>query len=207
MYDASSFLQGLVLGLGLFSSVGPKDAFVIERSLTGRYLAMLVLICSGSDALLIALGALGAGAALAGHRMLLTAMTWSGIAYLLWYGAGALRRAWVGRPEGGADAAGAHRSMQSTAMTALVLSLLTPFAWVDTVLVLGPLSVDKGGVARWFFAGGAVVASMIWFCALTQTAFRCRHLFKRAAAWQALDGLIAVLMLCMAGSLAWGQAA
>ncbi|WP_233409952.1 MULTISPECIES: hypothetical protein [Burkholderia] len=57
MLDTSAFLEGLLLGAGLFTSVGPKDAFVIERSISRSHLLSISLVCAGSGALLIELGA------------------------------------------------------------------------------------------------------------------------------------------------------
>ncbi|WP_272148353.1 hypothetical protein [Burkholderia cepacia] len=38
MLDTSAFLEGPLLGAGLFTSVGPKDAFVIKRSISSHHL-------------------------------------------------------------------------------------------------------------------------------------------------------------------------
>ncbi|MCA3827752.1 MAG: LysE family transporter, partial [Burkholderia sp.] len=67
MLDTSAFIEGLLLGAGLFTSVGPKDAFVIKRSISSPHLLSIALVCAGSDALLIALGAQGLSSLLSRH--------------------------------------------------------------------------------------------------------------------------------------------
>ncbi len=99
MLDTSAFLEGLLLGAGLFTSVGPKDAFVIKRSLSSPHLLSIALVCAGSDALLIVLGAHGLSALLSRHAAVVAAALWAGIAYLAGYGLLALRSA-LANPRG-----------------------------------------------------------------------------------------------------------
>jgi L-lysine exporter family protein LysE/ArgO len=203
--DLPSFFEGLILGAGLFTSVGPKDAFVIKRSLTSRYLFLIATVCAGSDALLIALGAGGFAALLARHPFVVTASLWCGVAWLVGHGLLALRAALAGEHEGQSlDAARAAPFGQTLAATAAV-SLLNPYAWIDTVLVIGALVAGRAAPTRSPFALGAVAASFAWFLCLTYGSRSLRTLFARPAAWRALDGFVALMMLGMAAHLALGR--
>jgi L-lysine exporter family protein LysE/ArgO len=53
---------------------------------------------------------------------------------------------------------------------------------------------DSHGARRWWFAVGAAVGSVLWFCALGYGARLLRPLFARPAAWRVLDAVIAVVM-------------
>ncbi|WP_321930068.1 LysE family transporter [Burkholderia cenocepacia] len=79
MLDTSAFLEGLLLGAGLFTSVGPKDAFVIKRSLSSPHLLSIALVCAGSDAFLIVLGTHGLSALLSRHAAVVAAALWARI--------------------------------------------------------------------------------------------------------------------------------
>jgi L-lysine exporter family protein LysE/ArgO len=202
MLDTSSFVEGLLLGLGLFTSVGPKDAFVIRRSITGQHLLLVVMVCGGSDAVLIALGTGGLAALLTRNPIILTVSLWGGIAYLVCHGLLALRAAIRGKHEA-ATADIKHRySFMQTLLATTAVSLLNPYAWVDTVLVLGAINGGKSADARWPFALGAVAASFSWFLILTYISYSCRWLFSRGIAWRTLDGFVAVMMLGIAARLA-----
>ena len=202
MFDTSAFIEGLLLGFGLFTSVGPKDAFVIRRALTGRHLLVIVAICAGSDALLIALGTGGIAALLTRVPILLSICLWSGIGYLVWYGLRSLHSAIAGKRK--ADAAGAERrhSFAQTVLATAAVSLLNPYAWVDTVLILGSIAAARTADARLPFTVGAVAASFAWFLFLAFFSRSCRWLFSHAMAWQALDAVVALMMLGMAAHLA-----
>jgi L-lysine exporter family protein LysE/ArgO len=125
------------------------------------------------------------------------------IAYLVYYGAMALRAAIAGKQNielQGLDAGQAvPRSRIFT--EALVHSLLTPYAWLDTVLVIGAISSTKAGVGKWWFASGAIVASFLWFVFLTRGARVAAPLFRSRWAWRMLDVIVAASMLALAVKL------
>ncbi|ALS61145.1 LysE/ArgO family amino acid transporter [Pandoraea norimbergensis] len=205
MSDTSVFTEGLLLGLGLFTSVGPKDAFVIRRSVTGQHLLLIVLICAGSDALLIALGTGGLAALLTRTPIVLSLALWGGIGYLVCHGLLALRSAVRGK-HNAEDGGGSQRySLRQTLLGTAAVSLLNPYAWVDTVLVIGAITASKSADARWPFTVGAVAASFAWFFFLTYVSYACRWLFSRSIAWRALDGFVAVMMFGIAAHLATGH--
>ena len=201
MFDTSAFIEGLLLGAGLFTSVGPKDAFVIKRSLAGRYLILIAIICAGSDALLIALGCNGLAATLSHSPRLLDYALWGGVAYLACHGLLALRSALQSKKNAALDAV-QHQSLMRTLLATAAVSLLNPYAWVDTVLVIGSILASRPSGVRMPFALGAVAASFAWFLFLTYGARSCRALFARPIAWRALDGLVAMMMLGVAFHLA-----
>ncbi|MGV3713276.1 LysE/ArgO family amino acid transporter, partial [Pseudolysinimonas sp.] len=73
----------------------------------------------------------------------------------------------------------------------------------DTVLLLGSVAQSHGD-GRWWFAGGAMLGSILWFTSLGFGARLLAPLFARPLAWRILDGLIAVVMLALAVMLALG---
>ncbi|MGH8780999.1 LysE/ArgO family amino acid transporter [Paraburkholderia sp.] len=201
MLDASTFIEGRLLGAGLFTSVGPKDAFVIKRSLTSHHLFPIAIVCAGSDALLIALGAGGFAAFLARMPTLSAIAMWAGIAYLAGYGLLALRAAVRGTQHADIARTATNHSLAHTLLATAAVSLLNPYAWIDTVLVVGSLTANRAAGLRWPFALGAITASLAWFLCLTYGSRACRALFARASAWRALDAFVAIMMLGVATHL------
>ncbi|MCA3781586.1 MAG: LysE family transporter [Burkholderia sp.] len=198
MLDTSAFIEGLLLGAGLFTSVGPKDAFVIKRSISSPHLLSIALVCAGSDALLIALGAQGLSSLLSRHPGVVSAALWAGIAYLAGYGLLALRSAIVRRQPGyvdGSRAGSGEPTLSRTVLATAAVSLLNPYAWIDTVLLIGTVIVSHTPAARAPFAIGAMTASLVWFLMLVYGARACRVWFARTLAWRVLDGFVAVMML------------
>ena len=87
------FLPGFLLGLSLILAIGAQNAFVLRQGLRQQYVFAVSLTCALSDAILIAAGVAGFGAAVAALPWLETAMRYGGAAFLFLYAARSLRRA------------------------------------------------------------------------------------------------------------------
>ena len=89
----SYYFQGLALGAAMILPLGPQNAFVMNQGIRRQYHLMIALLCAVSDLLLICAGIFGGSALLMQSPWLLALVTWGGVAFLLWYGFGALKTA------------------------------------------------------------------------------------------------------------------
>ncbi|RYF95965.1 MAG: amino acid transporter, partial [Caulobacteraceae bacterium] len=127
-------------------------------------------------------------------------VTLAGAVFLAAYAVIALRRAL--RPAAMAVRGGRQLSLKAALGTVLGLTFLNPHVYLDTVVLLGSLSARyDGGDQRVAYAGGAMLASFVWFFALGYGARLLAPLFARPAAWRVLDGLIAAVMAALSLSL------
>jgi L-lysine exporter family protein LysE/ArgO len=193
-------VAGLGLGLSLIVAIGAQNAFVLRQGLRTEHVAAVVAVCLLSDVVLIAAGVGGAGALVTRAPDLVTVVCVAGAAFLLVYGLMAARRAL--RPAALlSDVAGERRGLAVTVTTALALTWLNPHVYLDTVVLLGALAGTYDD-RRWWFGAGAALGSALWFVGLGYGARLLRPVFARPAAWRVLDGLIAVVMVSLAVSLA-----
>ena len=88
-----SYLNGLLVAAGLIMAIGTQNAFVLAQSLRREHHLPVALLCIVCDALLIAAGVYGLANLLAQNPLLLAFARWGGVAFLVWYGSLALRRA------------------------------------------------------------------------------------------------------------------
>lgn len=198
----ASLLAGLGLGLSLIVAIGAQNAFVLRQGLRREHVRAVVVICAASDAVLIALGVGGLGVLIEQVGWLLVVVRIAGTAFLAWYGLRSALRAF--RPASlDADSAGAPISLRTAVVTVLALTWLNPHVYLDTVLLLGSIGGTHGDT-RWWFAVGAMAASVAWFSALGFGSRLLRPLFARPVAWRVLDALIAVVMIAIAVSLLLG---
>ncbi|QKE85729.1 LysE family transporter [Arthrobacter sp. NEB 688] len=93
---AAAAVSGLGLGLGLIVAIGAQNAFVLRQGIRREHVLVVVVICIGSDAALIAAGVGGAGALFTSAPWLVGVATWAGALFLLAYAAMAAARAWRG---------------------------------------------------------------------------------------------------------------
>lgn len=196
-------IAGLGLGLSLIIAIGAQNAFVLRQGLRREHVALVVVICAASDALLIALG-VGGGAVVFGRMpWLVDVVRWVGAAFLLFYGILAARRAL--RPAratlADADTAPARPAALAVAATCLALTWLNPHVYLDTVVLLGSVA-STHGEARWAFGAGAALGSILWFSALGFGARLLAPVFAKPLAWRVLDGIIAIVMVVLAVTLA-----
>ncbi|MCG8611378.1 MAG: LysE family transporter, partial [Pseudomonadales bacterium] len=159
----------------------------------------IAVVCFALDVALIVLGVAGMGSLVASHPVWLLLATLFGFVFLTLYGL----RAWV-------SACGVHSlqpeshgfSSRRAAMTgALVLSLINPHVYIDTVLLLGSIGGQLPGNGPWLFALGACSASALWFFSLSMGAQFLAPLFASPRAWKILDAVVGAVMLSLAWSL------
>ncbi len=95
-----TYLAGLGFSLSLIVAIGAQNVFVLRQGLRREHVLMVVAICAVSDAVLIAVGVSGVGAAVLSVPWLVGVARWGGAAFLLGYAVVAARRTW--RPAGAA---------------------------------------------------------------------------------------------------------
>lgn len=198
-----SFFAGLGLGLSLIIAIGAQNVFVLRQGIRREHVLAVVVICAVSDAVLIAAGVAGLGYLLESVPWLVDVARWLGAVFLLCYGLLAARRAWRATGDalrvGETDRADTSRLIP-VVLTVLALTWLNPHVYLDTVLMLGSIAATHGD-ARWLFAAGAIIASIVWFVALGYGARYLGRWLNTPRAWRILDGLIAVIMIVIAVSL------
>jgi len=194
-----ALLSGMVTGFGLIIAIGAQNAFLIRQGLTRKYSGMVILIACLGDAILISLGTLGIGALVIHLPVFLEVIRWGGVAYLLWFAYGSLRKAFTS--EKMAVTLGESAPRKKVLLTLLALTFLNPHVYIDTVLLLGSIS-NQFGDNRWFFAAGAITANCIWFICMVTASRAAARLMSRPIFWRILDLSIAVIMLAIAVMLA-----
>ncbi|MGH6654408.1 MAG: LysE/ArgO family amino acid transporter [Actinocrinis sp.] len=185
---------GLGTGLSLIVAIGAQNAFVLRQGLRREHVGAVVVICTVSDAVLIAAGVGGLGALVRHWPRAVAAVAAIGGVFLIGYGLLAARRAL--RPDALDPAAGVGGTLKAAVLTCLGLTWLNPHVYLDTVLLLGS-AANGYGPARWPFAAGAAAGSVLWFTALGFGARRLARLFAKPRAWAVLDGVIALTMTAL----------
>ena len=192
-------LDGFLLGASLIIAIGAQNAFVLRQGLKREYVFAVCLVCSLSDALLIAAGVAGLGTLVRRSETALLAVNMGGALFLFVYGAMAFRRAM--RPDAMQAGEGRSGALAAALGAALAFTYLNPHVYLDTVLLLGSLSARHAGGARLAYGVGASLASFAWFFGLGYGARLLRPFFADPRAWRALDIGIGIVMWSLAVGL------
>jgi len=197
----SAGMTGFLLGLSLILAIGPQNAFVLRQGLLNQHVLPVVLFCALSDALLIALGIAGVSLAIAEFAeqykptLFLLAAVWLGV-----YGLQRFRDAWHGNAT--LQLTGDERgSLRGTLGAAALLTFGNPHVYLDTVVLIGTLSLQYSGAAKVAFGAGAVLASVVFFSALAFAARLMLPLMRKPHAWRMIDGMIAGIMFVLAAGM------
>ena len=192
------YIEGLLLGIGLFAAPGPKDTLVIRQGVGRGPIWGVVAICVLADIFLIAFGVTGLGSLLGSWPEVMALLLLSGAAYLLWFG-GQRLLACI-RDQSMPDAQGGN-SQRGLLRSAVILGFANPYAWLDTVVLIGSIGATKPAGQQALFATGAMTASLVWFVVLALCCQRLTVLFRKPAVWRWLDAGVAVLMVYLAVTL------
>jgi len=192
------FLSGLLLGWSLILAIGPQNAFVLRQGLLGQHVLAVVLFCSLSDALLITIGIAGLSWFFSDfaeqHSGLLfgLAALWLGV-----YGLQRLQDAWRGK-SGMQAPEGRDQGLGGTLGVAALLTFGNPHVYLDTVVLLGTLSLQYNGAEKIAFGVGAVMASLTFFSLLAVGARALSPLMGTNRSWRIIDAAIACVMFVLA---------
>lgn len=201
--SSAPLLSGFSLGASLIIAIGSQNAFVLRQGLKREYVFAVSTVCFLCDAVLIGLGAGGFGTLVAASPLLMGLTLWGGAAFLFLYGIRSFRSALSPGTLEAADGESTLDGLTRVILTTLALSLLNPHVYLDTVLLLGSLAGQFSGDSRLLFALGAMAASLVWFYGIGYGARVLAPLFRRPAAWRALDLLVGCTMWGIAANLVW----
>ncbi|GFO66954.1 amino acid transporter [Geomonas limicola] len=201
----SPAFSGFGLGASLIMAIGSQNAFVLRQGLRRQYVFTVCSICFVCDALLISLGTGGFSSLVASSPRLLQATLWGGVAFLFFYGLRSFKSAASPGTLTTDDAETDADSLAKVAVTTLMLTLLNPHVFLDTVLLLGSVAGQYTVPSRMLFALGAISASCTWFYGLGYGARVLAPLFRRPLAWRVLDTVVGCTMWGIAANLAWNS--
>ena len=88
-----SFSHGAALCASLIVTIGAQNAFVLRQGIMRSHVGKIVAVCALSDCILISAGVGGASVLVERYPVFVHVMLYVGLAYLVWFGINALRRA------------------------------------------------------------------------------------------------------------------
>jgi len=201
MMVLSYYFQGLALGSAMILPLGPQNAFVMNQGIRRQYPLMVAGLCALSDLVLICAGIFGGSAVLMQSPWLMALVTWGGVAFLLWYGFGALKTAFSQQLEL-ANAEVLKQGRWRIIATMLAVTWLNPHVYLDTFVVLGSLGGQLAAEPKRWFALGTISASFIWFFGLALLAAWLAPRLRTAKAQRIINVVVGMIMWFIAFQLA-----
>ena len=197
----SAFGTGFAIGFSLIMAIGAQNAFVLRQGLMRSHVFAIALFCAGSDALLIAAGVGGVSLLIAEFATRHSALLFgfAGL-WLATYGALRMRDAIRGEANV-AHHSGAEMGLVPTIMITAMLTFGNPHVYLDTVVLIGAVSLQFEATNKLYFGLGAVFSSFVFFFSLAYGAKYLAPIMEKPNAWRLLDASIAIIMLALALSM------
>ncbi|MCU4390345.1 LysE/ArgO family amino acid transporter [Acinetobacter courvalinii] len=195
----TTFFYGLGIGFSLILAIGAQNAFVLKQGLKQQHVFWVCLICALSDSILIYLGVTGFSKIVVDFPLIVTLAKYFGAAFLFLYG---LRNFYSAiQNNSGLNPSEIEKdSLLKIIGMCLAFTWLNPHVYLDTVILVGSISVQFADQI-YLFAAGTILASWIFFFALGYGARGLLPLFKKASSWRVLDVLVGLMMWAIATKL------
>ena len=193
-----AFTNSFAVSFALILAIGPQNGFVIRQGLLRQYLFHVVLSCALVDAVLIIIGVSGIAFLFSECVEQFTSPLYGlAASWLICYGLLSLRSAIIGCT-GITNKNLRTQSLRTTMFHMAILTLGNPQVYLDTVILIGAISLPFGGMSKVLFATGTISASLVFFFALGYGASFFGPLIKKPRAVRILDCSIAVIMFAIA---------
>ena len=186
----SDFIQGFIIGSSLIIAIGPQNLYVINQGLKKNFIFIVVLICSLSDSLLIVCGIYLSNNILSLNPSIITIMKLVGGIWLILYGINKIKNS---RNHVINNKEFNEASFIKVVMTTLAITYANPHVYLDTVILLGSISVNFD--SKLYFGLGAIFASFVFFFSLGYFSNFLSQYIKSQKVWFYIDNVMGFLML------------
>ena len=199
-----SYLQGLLLGFSLIIAIGAQNLFVFNQGLIGKYVMIVCLFCSLSDALLILIGYSGLYLIIENNVILQNFIILIGFLWLLGYRVLKIREGMSFDQESNLDIQISHTNNRNLYKTILAISGITwlnPHVYLDTVFLIGSISNSVQSEKQFSFLLGAISSSFLFFFFLGYMGFKIGPLIKSPNLWKKINISLGIIMIMISFNL------
>lgn len=199
-----SYLQGLLLGFSLIVAIGAQNLFVFNQGLIGKYVMIVCLFCSLSDALLILIGYSGLYLIIENNVILQNFIILIGFLWLLGYGVLKIREGMSFDQESNLDIQISHTNNRNLYKTILAISGITwlnPHVYLDTVFLIGSISNSVQSEKQFSFLLGTISSSFLFFFFLGYMGFKIGPLIKSPNLWKKINISLGIIMIMISFNL------
>lgn len=199
-----SYLQGLLLGFSLIIAIGAQNLFVFNQGLIGKYVMIVCLFCSLSDALLILIGYSGLYLIIENNVILQNFIILIGFLWLLGYGVLKIREGMSFDQESNLDIQISHtnnRNLYKTILAILGITWLNPHVYLDTVFLIGSISNSVQSEKQFSFLLGTISSSFLFFFFLGYMGFKIGPLIKSPNLWKKINISLGIIMIMISFNL------
>ena len=195
-----AYATGFALSFSLILAIGSQNAFVLRQAILRQHIGPVVLFCAITDALLIIAGVFGLSLFIRGFVDEIAPWLFGGAAIWL-SGYGLIRAHDVFSNKFLMSNNSALGGLRATLLTLAILTFGNPHVYLDTIVLIGTVSLQFYGFTKVAFAFGAITASFVFFAVLGCSGYLLSDVMRRPKAWRALNAFISLIMFGLAAAM------
>ncbi len=193
--------KGFLIAFSLFAAIGAQNVFVLKNGIMKNHIFYICLACILCDIILVSIGIFGIASFIAKNKIITILFGVIGGIFVLVYGLLALKSAFKADSSLILKNNGKRDTLQKTIIQTLFITLINPHVYLDTIVILGAISLPLDFYGKIFFACGVICASISWFFCLGFASYKASILFKNPKTWVFLDLFTAIVMFVVAYGL------
>ncbi len=193
--------KGFLIAFSLFAAIGAQNVFVLKNGIMKNHIFYICLACILCDIILVSIGIFGIASFIAKNKIITILFGVIGGIFVLVYGLLALKSAFKADSSLILKNNGKRDTLQKTIIQTLFITLINPHVYLDTIIILGAISLPLDFYGKIFFACGVICASISWFFCLGFASYKASILFKNPKTWVFLDLFTAIVMFVVAYGL------
>ncbi len=191
----SVIILGFITTFSLIAAIGAQNIHVLNTSIKKQNWIIVIITCFLCDLVLLNIGVWGLGGVVASKAVFKNTITILGCLFLSWYAFNSFKAVFI---EQNIDLDDTTTNIKNSHLisTTLMLTLLNPHVYIDTIFLIGGISSNlsnSGDKIR--FLIGALSASLGWFLLLGIFSSIMAPIFRKPAAWKILNAFNGCFML------------
>ena len=186
-----SFITGFSLCFSLNCVIGAQNTYLFRQGLLDHYVFSLAFFCFVCDVILIIIGVVGMNILI--NQFLLDWLFGFSSICLFFYAILRTRSALFPVHEFKKNSI-PEKSFIKIFPGMAILTLLNPHVYLDTVILIGSVSMKFDESTKLTYALGAFVASLFFFYIIAFVSRTLSHLMNSDYVWRILDGFTAIIM-------------
>lgn len=193
--------KGFFTAFALFAAIGAQNTFVLKQGIMKNHVLLVCVICILCDVFFVSLGVFGVAKLIAHSKIISSLLGVLGFIFVLAYGLLSLRSAIRANEYLKLTSLQRRDSVKKIVFQTLAVTLLNPSVYLDTIVILGAMSLSLDIGEKFIFSFGVILASCIWFVSISFAAKKTSVLFKSTKTWAMLHVFTALVMFYIAYGL------
>ena len=190
--------RGFLIAFSLFAAIGTQNIFVLKNGMMKNHILYICFTCILCDIVFVSIGIFGVASFIAKNKIITVLFGIVSGIFVVTYGLLALKSVFKADSKLILQDNNKKYPLRKTIIQTLFITIFNPHIYLDTIVILGAISLPLDFYEKIFFACGAILASISWFLCLGFASHKASVFFKNPKTWVFIDLFTAIVMFILA---------